>query len=77
MSVRFWYCVNGSGQGKVFVTQPVRNEHRRIWVGGICLPVLRFVDWLETDCGLILPDITWDDEPVPIDINIENVYEGE
>ena len=73
MKIRLWYCVNGSGQAKVFVCRPVRDEHRRIWVGDLNVAVLRFVDWLEVDCSYELPDISWDD--VPIDINIEKGYE--
>lgn len=75
MKINLWYCVNGNGQAKVFVSYPERDEHRRIWVGHINIAVLRFVDWLETDCGYALPDITWKDEPFQIEINIGNVYE--
>ena len=75
MRIRLWYCINKSGQGKVFVTKPERDEHRRVWIGDINVAVLRFVDWLEVDCGHPLPDITWNDEPVLIDININYDYE--
>lgn len=64
--IKLWYCVNGGGQAKVFVTKPVRDEKRRIWVGDISLAALRFVDFLETDCAFTLPDITWNDDCVPI-----------
>lgn len=75
MKISLWYCVNKSGQGKVFVTKPVRNEYRRVWVGETNICVIRFVDWLETECGCSLPDISWDDEPVNIDIDIKYDYE--
>jgi hypothetical protein len=77
MEIRLWYCVNGSGQAKVFVTKPERYEKRRCWVGELNAAVLRFIDWLEVECGYELPDISWKDEPVPIDMKIENVYERE
>ena len=68
-SISLWYAVNGSGQGRVFVTCPYRDEKRRIWLGDVSLAALRFVDFLETDCGFILPDITWKDESVQIFVN--------
>jgi len=69
-NITFWYAVNGSGQGMVFASQPERNEKRRVWMGEISSTVLRFFDWLETDCSLELPDITWRDEAVPMEMTI-------
>ena len=71
MEIRLWYCVNGSGQAKLFVTKPERYEKRRCWVGELNIAVVRFLDWLETECGYELPDISWDDEPVAIDISVK------
>ncbi len=75
VTINLWYAVNGSGQGRVFVTQPVRDERRRIWVGGINLAALRFIDFLETDCSFPLPDITWKDESVQISISASHEQE--
>lgn len=70
MTITIWYAVNGSGQGMVFASQPERNEKRRVWMGEISSAVLRFFDWLETDCSLELPDITWRDEAVPMEMTM-------
>lgn len=75
MKINLWYAVNGSGQAKVFSTQPVRDEKRRVWLGEIHSAVLRFIDYLETVCGYELPDTTWKDEPVIIEMLINDERE--
>ena len=71
--LKFWYAVNGTGQGVVFISKPIRNEHRRIWVGDISICVTRFIDWLETESmiGFVLPNISWNDDCVEININVD------
>lgn len=68
-TISLWYAVNASGQGRVFITRPVRDEKRHVWVGTINVAALRFVDFLETECSFPLPDISWNDECVTITIN--------
>lgn len=68
--IKFWYSVNGSGQAMVFASRPQRDEHRRVWVGTISSAVLRFFDWLETECSYELPGITWKDDAVPVEMTI-------
>jgi len=72
MQISLWYCVSGSGQAKVFVTKPERNEKRRCWIGDINIAVIRFLDWLEVDCGYELPEMSWKDEPVELIIDISH-----
>ena len=70
MKISIFYCVNKSGQGCVFTTYPTRDEKRLVWLGRAVLSVTRFIDYLETGLGYKLPDISWNDDPVKIDINI-------
>lgn len=70
MRISLWYCVNGSGQAKVFITKPERYEKRRCWIGELNAAVIRFMDWLEVDCGYVFPDISWKDDAVEINIDV-------
>lgn len=71
MKISIYYCVNKSGQGCVFTSYPVRDGKRLVWLGRAVLSVTRFMDYLETGLGFKFPDISWSDDPVQIDINIE------
>ncbi len=61
--MRIWYAVNGKGQGRIFTSQPVRNDHWKLWeaesVGCISMTVML----LESNGELELPELTWNDEP--------------
>ena len=67
---KIWYAVNGRGQGRVFTTKPERNEHWKLWeaesIGSISMVVMIF----ESEGLLTLPELTWNDEPVELELSI-------
>lgn len=69
MKRSIWYAVSKSGQGRVFTTLPVRNPHWGIWEGESvgCISTLFMI--FEAD-GLELPNLTFKDEPVELELSI-------
>ena len=69
--MRIWYAVNGKGQGRIFTSQPVRNDHWKLWeaesVGCISMAVML----LESNGELELPVLSWKDEPVELELTIK------
>lgn len=69
MVKKVWYAVSGKGQGRIFTTYPVRDDHFKVWlaesVGCISMTVMLF----EAD-GMELPNLTWKDDPVELEISI-------
>ena len=74
MRKKIWYAVSKKGQGRVFTTCPVRNEHWGVWeaesVGCISMLFMMF----EAD-GLELPDLKWQDDPVAMENTMELCHE--
>jgi len=68
--MRIWYAVNGKGQGRIFTSLPVRNDHWKLWeaesVGCVSMTVMM----LESNGELVLPDLKWDDDPVELELSI-------
>lgn len=64
-----WYAVSKTGQGRVFTTKPERNDHFGIWVGEHVGFVSSLFMWAESE-GLRLPDLKWNDDPVPMTVTI-------
>lgn len=68
--MRIWYAVNGKGQGRIFTSLPSRDEHFKIWcaesVGCISMTAML----LESDGTLSLPELTWKDDPVELELSI-------
>lgn len=69
--IKLWYAVNGSGQGCVFTSYPVRDEHWKTWCGDMASCYTMTVMMAEAEYGLKLPALKWSDEPVPITLKIE------
>lgn len=67
---KLWYAVSGTGQGRVFTTFPVRDDHFKIWcaesVGCISMTVML----LESEGLLTFPPMTWNDEPIEFELSI-------
>lgn len=68
--MKIYYAVNGKGQGRIFTSKPVRNEHWKLWeaesVGCISMTAMS----LESNGELTLPSLTWQDEPVEMELSI-------
>lgn len=69
MKRKIWYAVSKYGQGRVFTTLPVRNQHWGLWEGESvgCISTLFMI--FEAD-GLELPNMTFKDEPVELELSI-------
>ena len=71
--MKLWYAVNGRGQGRIFTTKPERNDHWKLWeaesVGCISMTAML----LESEGMLVLPNLTWKDEPVELELSISVV----
>ena len=70
--MRIWYAVNGKGQGRIFTSLPVREEHFKIWtaesVGCISMTAML----LESEGELDLPaTMTWKDDPMELELTIK------
>ena len=58
------------GQGCVFTTKPIRNEHFGIWEGTITSCVSMLVVMMVSE-GFLMPDIKWKDDAVELRISLE------
>lgn len=65
-----YYAVNGSGQGAVFTSSPLRDDHMKIWAGEIEGLYCQLVMQLEAEELISLPVMTWSDEPVKLELNL-------
>jgi len=70
--MKIYYAVNGKGQGRIFTSLPVREEHFKIWcaesVGCISMTAML----LESEGELDLPaTMTWKDDPVELELTIK------
>lgn len=65
-----YYAVNGSGQGLLFTSLPERNEHRKIWVGTIEGVYCRLIMQLEAEHIISLPKITWENNPIKLELKV-------
>ena len=72
-SMKIWYAVSGRGQGNIFTSYPVRDEHFHIWKGHIEGCVATLVCLLAANDEIELPVLTWNDDPVELEINIKVV----
>ena len=71
MDKKLYYAVNGSGQGCVFTSLPIREERRKVWLGNIEGLYCKLVMQMEAE-GLSLPPLKWSDEPISIIITINS-----
>lgn len=68
--MKFYYAVSGRGQGNVFTSYPVRDEHFKLWKGHIEGCVSSLVYLMSANGDIELPPLTWQDEPVAYEITI-------
>ena len=69
--MKIWYAVSGRGQGNIYTTCPVRNQHFSVWQGRLEGCVASTVCLMAAEHGLQLPVITWEDEPVELEVSIK------
>ena len=67
--MKLWYAVNGKGQGRVFTTQPEREENFKVWLAESVGCISTLVMMMEAD-GMELPDLKWSDEPVELKLSL-------
>jgi len=67
---KLWYAVSKGGQGRVFTSLPVRNEHFGIFEGESIGAVSTVFMLFESE-GLEVPDIKWKDDPVELELSIK------
>lgn len=65
-----YYAVSGSGQACVYTSYPIRDEKRKVWLGEIIGMYCAIVMQLVAEGLITLPPITWKDEPVKLELNI-------
>lgn len=70
MTKKIWYAVSGKGQGKIFTTCPVRDEHWKIWLGESIACITMTVMLFESEGLIEFPPMTWNDDPVEYEITI-------
>ena len=69
MKLTFYYVVAKQGKGRLYESMPTRNEHFGVWEGttnGILPSVLVYLE----DHGLVLPELSFKDEPYPITLEV-------
>lgn len=69
MTKKLWYAVSRKGQGRVFTTCPVRDEHFGVWLGASAGCISTTFMLFEAD-GLELPNLKWGDDPVQLELTI-------
>ena len=69
MKKKVWIAASKKGQIRVFTSYPVRDEHFGIFCGESIGCISMLVMLFESD-GLELPNLTWKDEPVELEISI-------
>lgn len=70
MTWKLYYAVSGSGQGRVFTTLPERDEHFKVWLGE-SIGAISTIFLLSESEGMKVPDITWKDDPVELELSIK------
>ena len=65
-----YYAVSASGQGRIFAEMPSRDTDLNIWVGDCDGFFVLVVARMEA-CGFVLPKITWEDDPVILNLVLE------
>ena len=70
MVKKYWYAVSGKGQGRIFTTKPERDEHWKLWLAESVGCISMTIMLLESEGVIELPNLTWKDEPVELEISI-------
>lgn len=66
-----YYAVNGDGQGVLFTSYPIRDDKRKIWIGGMSGTYSSLVMEMEAEELMSLPVLKWSDNPVKLELNIK------
>lgn len=69
MTKTLYYAVSKGGQGRIFTSLPIRSEHWGMWLGEGIGAISTVFMIFESE-GLEVPDITWKDEPVEVELSI-------
>lgn len=69
-SMKLWYAVSKKGQGRIYTSLPVRNEHWGIWEADSVGAVSTVFMLMEAE-GMEVPDLKWKDEPVEMTLTIK------
>lgn len=70
MDIPIWYAVSKRGQGRVFTTCPIRNEHFGVWEGESVGCITMTFMMMESD-GFEVPDLKFNDDPVKLKLSLE------
>lgn len=70
---KLYFAVNGCGRECVFTTYPVRDDHFKVWTGEIVAIFAELVRQMESEGLISLPALTWNDEPVAMEIAVNVV----
>lgn len=65
-----FFAVNRNGRWNVFTSKPERNDDFGTWVGKMETSYSDLIRTFESD-GLVLPNITYKDEPVLIRLTVD------
>lgn len=68
-----WVAFNRIGGYRAFKQKPVRNTANGVWSGDYDGKGMVALAHLE-QCGIALPDLTWDSEPVRIKVEVSYEY---
>lgn len=66
-----YYAVNGTGQGIVFISRPIRDDTKKIWLGDIVPCYMLAVTQMVSEGLFDLPLMKWSDEPVKLTLKID------
>ena len=69
--MRIWYAVNGKGQGRIFTSLPIRENHFKIWLAESIGCISMTAMMMESEGELELPELKWKDEPVEFELTIK------
>lgn len=68
-----WVAFNKIGGYRAFKQNPVRDASKEIWSGDYDGKGMVALAHLE-QCGIALPDLTWDSEPIRIKVQVDYEY---
>ena len=69
-SITLYYAVGVGGQGRIFAEMPIRDTDRNVWLGNCDGFLVMVVARMEA-LGFVLPKITWEDDPVKLNLVLE------
>lgn len=70
MTKKIWYAVSVKGQGRIFTTKPERDSHWKLWLGESVSCISMTVMLLESEELIQFPEMTFDDEPLELELSL-------